>query len=616
MGLLSEGGIVEYLDEDCIHKATLREGCLYTKDGKYHSFAEFIRATRKLKPKEKVRPNDFHNLKINDMTYWEVREKLYKLYFDQDEEENEEIVDSTASEGKLEELPNTIETVPWNKDLENRLCQLYVRDDVVDIFWGRNILTGEKTWSVYVVTRNLSRREYAEEVTEGQVIHFIPEEKGFLNAEIPPQSAHDPLPTQNKVPQDLQKAFDEALNNELGPSFREANYNLVGMSTGYKRTKGKFTKKPAIILYVRQKGILRRGCGGLFPREICGYPVDVIEACVATPYGFGARYCQSYKGGVELGSSIGLIEPHRTTGTLSAFVYDKNSKQIGILSCEHVCRFSGSRSGTGAIIHQPSHEDLDELKTSYIDMESRGGKFIEIAKTMYTVIDEDRKNSALAYYERGMRTNFPSKVLQKDFGIDAAFCITNKNRKLCSNKFSVSPECFEKEKLPENTCLNGFYKYEDFDNIDEIEVFKVGRKTGLSCGKLVPINSAICVDLRDLDFTNESIEFAKTQGEIPPHTTITDKEYFVGYMKAPLFQNRQKCYPTVWFDRQLIFFFRAGDFEPGDSGASVVNQKGKALGILHASWMTGNSRYAIASPYFAVFEALDVEPVEISSSAN
>jgi hypothetical protein len=89
MGLLSEGGIVEYLDEDCIHKATLREGCLYTKDGKYHSFAEFIRATRKLKPKEKVRPNDFHNLKINDMTYWEVREKLYKLYFDQGEEEGE-----------------------------------------------------------------------------------------------------------------------------------------------------------------------------------------------------------------------------------------------------------------------------------------------------------------------------------------------------------------------------------------------------------------------------------------------------------------------------------------------------------------------------------------------
>ncbi|CAG8452020.1 8158_t:CDS:2 [Diversispora eburnea] len=423
------------------------------------------------------------------MTYWEVREKLYKLYFDQDEEEDE------ASEGQFGELPNTIETVPWNKDLENRLCQLYVRDDVVDIFWCRNIPTDKKTLSVYVVTRNLSRLEYTEEATKGQVIHFIPEEKGFLNTEIPPQRAYDPLPTQNKFPQDLQKAFDEALNNELGSSFREVNYKLVGMSTGCKRTK-----------------------------EIREYPVDVVEACVATPYGFGASYCQAYKGDVKLGRS--------------------------------------------------SHDDLDERKRL----------LVEIA------LDDEM------YKEE-------SEMRQKDFGVDSAFCIfTNKNQKLCPNKFSVSPECFEKEKLPENICLNGFYTYENFDNIDEIEVFKVERETGLSCVKFVPISSANCIDLRDLDFTNKCIEFAaETHGEIPTYNIITDKEHFVRYMKTPTFQNCQKCYPTVWLDWQLIFSFRTRDFEPGDSGASVVDRKGKAL---------ENSKYAIASPYFAVFEALDVEPVE------
>ncbi|CAB5380882.1 unnamed protein product [Rhizophagus irregularis] len=48
------------------------------------------------------------------------------------------------------------------------------------------------------------------------------------------------------------------------------HYNLVGVSTGYKRTQGKLTEISAIILYVRQKGILRRGCD-IFPDEIRGF---------------------------------------------------------------------------------------------------------------------------------------------------------------------------------------------------------------------------------------------------------------------------------------------------------------------------------------------------------
>ncbi|CAG8645271.1 3152_t:CDS:2 [Ambispora gerdemannii] len=610
--LLKEGGTVEYVDKNRNIKATLCEGLLCTKDEKYSSFTEFIRATTGLKPNEKTNPIDFRNLKINNMTYEEVRDLIYKLrYSEQYDSESEETSDSATSKGKLEKLPNIIEIIPWNEDLEDRLCKLYVRDDIVDIFWGRN--TGETTWSIYVVTHDFSLREWTEEVT-GQLIHFIPEGKGFLNAGIPPQSAHDPLPTWEKVPQDLQKVFDKALDNELGPSFRKAHYNLVGMSTGYKKTQGKFTEKPAIILYVRQKGILRRGCGGLFPEEICGYPVDVVEACVATSYGLGVSQCQAYQENVELGSSIGVIEPQRTSGTLGAVVRDKNSKQIGILSCEHVCKFSESNSGKGVMIHQPSHEDLDELKQSFVDLANKDKEYKEISEVMCNKIKKTKQNSILACYKRGMRSNFFSQVHQKDFGIDTAFCIsTNKNRTLCPNKFSVSPDYFKKTKLPENICLNGFYTYKDFDDIDEFGVFKVGRKTGLTCGKLVPISVAVSIDL-----TNESIKFAKTQAatpQTPPNTEFTDKKYFIGYMKLPLFENRQKCYPAVWFDRQLVFYFITGDFKPGDSGASVVDQKGKALGILHASWMTKHNRYAIASPYFAVFEALDVEFEETSSSA-
>ena len=56
------------------------------------------------------------------------------------------------------------------------------------------------------------------------------------------------------TPQDLEMTFNKALENELGKSFRDAHYNLVGMSTGYKRTGGQLTATPAIILYIRRKG--------------------------------------------------------------------------------------------------------------------------------------------------------------------------------------------------------------------------------------------------------------------------------------------------------------------------------------------------------------------------
>ncbi|PKC17091.1 hypothetical protein RhiirA5_346799, partial [Rhizophagus irregularis] len=100
----------------------------------------------------------------------------------------------------------------------------------------------------------------------------------------------------------------------------------------------------------------------------------------------------------------------------------------------------------------------------------------------------------------------------KHSDIDAAYCtFTNTNRTLCPNKCSVLPEEFKKAKLPGNTCINGFYICEKFDNdIDDCNIFKVGRATGLTLGKLLPIGVAVSIDL-----TNESIKFAKEQDKIP-----------------------------------------------------------------------------------------------------
>ncbi|CAG8618504.1 15720_t:CDS:2 [Acaulospora morrowiae] len=605
MRLLNEGDDVEYLEKNLYYKATLHGGYLCDKDRKYHTFMEFIRAAKKLKPSDQPSSCFFYNLKINGMTYTEVRDKIYKLIFCED--------DDTSLE-KSTELPvtNTIETVPWSDSLESRLCQLYARNNIVDIFWGLNLKEDDATWCVYVVTRNLLRQCEKIEKIGDQVINFIAVEEGFASAEIPPQSPHDPLPTWKKTPKKLQKAFDEALDNELGPSFRKMHYNLVGMSTGYKRTQGKFTEISAILLYVRQKGILRRGCVK-FPDEIRGYPTDIVEACVATPYGFGASACQSYQEKVMLGSSIGIIESQGTSGTLSAVVYDKNPRKIGILSCEHVCRFNNSSAGKGVIIYQPSHRDIDGLKESFVEMARVNKAYTKFSEEMCTKIEEDRKKSALAFYERGIRGNFFSKIHNRYFGIDAAFCIASSiNRTLCPNKFSISQEDFKKAKLSEDTYLKDFYELEELEDVVDIDVFKVGKATGLTFGKLVPIYSAVSIDLR------HNIESVKKNGEIPSYSKDVDKRIFADYMKTPLVEKinemRQQCYPTVWFDRQLIFDFKHGDFVPGDSGASVVDKEGKALGILHAAWITENSSYAIASPYFAVFEALDVESLDRSKS--
>jgi hypothetical protein len=75
------------------------------------------------------------------------------------------------------------------------------------------------------------------------------------------------------------------------------------------------------------------------------------------------------------------------------------------------------------VIYQLSHKDLDDLKQSFGRIASEAEAYREISEKMCHVIDGHRQNSALARYERGMRSNFYSKAHQKNFGIDATFCI-------------------------------------------------------------------------------------------------------------------------------------------------------------------------------------------------
>ncbi|CAB4377743.1 unnamed protein product [Rhizophagus irregularis] len=163
-GLLNEEGSVEYLGRDRICKATLRESCLCTKDGKYFSFTEFIRMVRKLKPDETPIPYDFQSLRINDSLF-------------------------------IDHFP-----IPWDDVLENRLRQLHSEKGVVDIFWGRSLKEDDTTWRVY--------------------------RKGLLMLKFDKKSPRVATNLE-KIPKKLQKAFDEALDNELGFSESSTGMGVI-----------------------------------------------------------------------------------------------------------------------------------------------------------------------------------------------------------------------------------------------------------------------------------------------------------------------------------------------------------------------------------------------------
>ncbi|CAB4483569.1 unnamed protein product [Rhizophagus irregularis] len=529
----------------------------------------------------------------------------YSNTYSKRQDKSHNINDNSNSEVK--------DSIFWSDALEARLCELYMKDDVIDIFWGRPIeehFKGSTNWNIYVITHGLYC-PYAktEIIVDGQVIYFIAEETKFV-------ISNDPLPSSIQIPQDLKEKFDEALDNELGLLFREAHYNLVGIGTGYKQIRGQFTEEPAIIFYVRQKSILRRGCSGLLPKEIRGFPTDVIEACIATPCNsFEAVYCQSYQQDVKLGSSIGMgsNETQNTTGTLSTIAYENNSpNQIGIISCEHVLKFNESNPKKNITIYQPSYNDQFEPRRRLRELlelsnelgENEYIKDINIMREKLNIAES--QNSKLATYVKGMRKNFLSKIDNKYYGVDAGFCVfDNESRKLCSKNFPIPSSYFKKAGL--STCLESTYTYCELKNFNHKKnrVFKVGRTTGLTLGELLPTDQAIACTIESIKNANR-LEMEK---HIPCYNNA-DQTIFIGYMKSQLDseirQKRKKCYPIEWFDRQLAFKFESGDFDCGDSGASIIDETGKALGILHAKWITPCQTFGIASPYFAILEALDL----------
>lgn len=116
---------------------------------------------------------------------------------------------------------------------------------------------------------------------------------------------------------------------------------VTAVDLGFKWRQGQMTDQLAVRVHVvKKKGEIELSAGELFPEEVQGFPVDVIEASYAPQAlvttrpeaaieGRGRRYDV-----VPIGVSIGCR--YSTAGTLGAKVYDRRSGQAMILSNWHV----------------------------------------------------------------------------------------------------------------------------------------------------------------------------------------------------------------------------------------------------------------------------------------
>ncbi|OPY58669.1 MAG: hypothetical protein A4E55_00721 [Pelotomaculum sp. PtaU1.Bin035] len=128
--------------------------------------------------------------------------------------------------------------------------------------------------------------------------------------------------------------------------------NVVGVGVGYKHVGEENTGKPAFIIYVEKKmppaGLTR---SHIVPRQVDGLDTDVVEIGVVKMLGVRTtreRPCQP-------GMSIGHYQS--TAGTFGAVVKDKATRQLMVLSNNHVLANGSSiqeaRAKAGDPILQP-----------------------------------------------------------------------------------------------------------------------------------------------------------------------------------------------------------------------------------------------------------------------
>jgi len=314
--------------------------------------------------------------------------------------------------------------------------------------------------------------------------------------------------------------------------------NVVGVGVGYKHVGAESTGEPAFIVYVEKKltsANLTRS--HIVPKKINGLDTDVVEIGVVRMLGVRTtreRPCQP-------GVSIGHYQS--TAGTFGAVVRDKATKELMVLSNNHVLANGSSlqeaKAKAGDPILQPGPYDGGTLKDRIGSLQ----RYVPLVKTV------SRSDCPVA-----------SAVAQGSTRV--------------LNLFKQDYEIrFYKRFKTENTVDCALVK---LDSVDLV------KRTILEIGDIAGVSDA------------GPGAVVQKSGRTTGLTTGVVKS--VGTTLQVEMEKEEK----VWFSDQVVTDMAS---QPGDSGALVLDRDRKVVGLLFA----GSEKLTIFNRISNIMDRLGIE---------
>lgn len=287
-------------------------------------------------------------------------------------------------------------------------------------------------------------------------------------------------------------------------SFFLSKKNVIGVAIGYKIIKSFYTCRKCIAVFVRIKVPARRLSEiDLIPKYYKGIPTDVVQCNIPKFESLTEKVRP-----VLNGYSVGNLFEQQSVGTCGCLVYDK---YLYVLSCNHVLASNNQAPIQTSIIQPSVYDGGKEIK----DVIGHLNRYIPINFIEGSKKPKNKSDSALA------------KVISRTF-------VSSSIAFLGIPKGTSEPLLLE-------------------------EVYKVGRTTGKTCGKVRYTSATITVE-----------------------TEVSEK--------------------TALFTNQIIVSRMT---EMGDSGSAVLNKDLNILGIC----MSGVDQITVVNPIKDILNSLGVKLV-------
>jgi len=314
--------------------------------------------------------------------------------------------------------------------------------------------------------------------------------------------------------------------------------NVVGVGIGYKHIGDKSTGEPAFVVYVEKKvpsADLARG--HIVPEKINGLATDVVEIGVVKMLDVRTRRERPCHPGVSIGHY------KSTAGTLGAIVKDKATKELMILSNNHVLANGSSlqkpRAKIGDPILQPGPYD--------------GGKMEDRVGTLYRYVPIEKHVSksecpvALAMANGGTRL---LNLVKKDYEVRFYKRFKGENTVDCALA-KLDSSSLAMASILEVGEMRGVAEVKPGD-----KVVKSGRTTGITRGVVKSTGTTLQVEMEEEE--------------------------------------------KVWFSDQVVSDMNS---QPGDSGALVLNEGQEVVGLLFA----GSDKLTVFNRISNVINRLNIE---------